>query len=113
MWIPGASTSRCWTKPALSFKTPFTTAMRARMVFLSACSASSPADEIYKSTGVQFMQINTLFQVFALADRHPATASRRAALPHDSRSAELLAYGSDHLRIHECHHHADVRHTGT
>jgi len=29
-------------------------------------------DEIYKSTGVQFMQINTLFQVFALADRHPA-----------------------------------------
>jgi rhamnulokinase len=30
-----------------------------------------PLDEIYKSTGVQFMQINTLFQVFALAGRHP------------------------------------------
>ena len=44
-------------------------------------------DEIYKSTGVQFMQINTLFQVFALADRHPGSASRRAALRHDSRSA--------------------------
>jgi rhamnulokinase len=29
------------------------------------------ADEIYQNTGVQFMQINTLFQVFALAEQHP------------------------------------------
>lgn len=28
-------------------------------------------EEIYASTGVQFMQINTLFQVFALNQRHP------------------------------------------
>ncbi|MBC8088502.1 MAG: rhamnulokinase [Phycisphaerae bacterium] len=30
-----------------------------------------PRDEIYENTGVQFMQINTLFQVYALAQRHP------------------------------------------
>jgi rhamnulokinase len=29
-------------------------------------------DEIYDSTGVQFMQINTLFQVFALAQQNPS-----------------------------------------
>ena len=28
-------------------------------------------DQIYENTGVQFMQINTLFQVFALAREHP------------------------------------------
>src|SRR5688500_13952500 len=31
-----------------------------------------PADELYALTGVQFMQINTLFQVFALARSNPA-----------------------------------------
>ena len=82
MWIPGASTSHCWTKPAPSFKTPFTIAMPAPMVFLSACSASSLADEIYKSTGVQFMQINTLFQVFALAE----TSSRDCFAPRGTLS---------------------------
>jgi rhamnulokinase len=30
-----------------------------------------PADEIYASTGIQFMQINTLFQVFAAAQSNP------------------------------------------
>ena len=30
-----------------------------------------PSEEIYRNTGVQFMQINTLFQVFALAEQHP------------------------------------------
>jgi rhamnulokinase len=30
-----------------------------------------PADEIYQTTGIQFMQINTLFQVFATAERNP------------------------------------------
>jgi rhamnulokinase len=29
------------------------------------------ADEIYESTGVQFMQINTLFQMYALSEKHP------------------------------------------
>jgi rhamnulokinase len=33
--------------------------------------AKVSADEIYDSTGVQFMQINTLFQVYALAEKHP------------------------------------------
>jgi rhamnulokinase len=28
-------------------------------------------EEIYENTGVQFMQINTLFQVYALAQNHP------------------------------------------
>ena len=70
------------------------------------------ADEIYENTGVQFMQINTLFQVFALAERHPDLLQRRELLPHHSGSVELLAHRTHHLRIHERHHYADVRHTG-
>src|SRR5688572_20689796 len=31
--------------------------------------AAVPADEIYEATGIQFMQINTLFQVLAAAGR--------------------------------------------
>ena len=71
MWILGALISPCWTRPAPSSKILFTTAMPVRMAFPSACSEIVPRREIYKSTGVQLMQINTLFQVFALAERHP------------------------------------------
>lgn len=46
-------------------------------------------DEIYRNTGVQFMQINTLFQVFALSRRHPELL---AAARHFITVPDLLNY---------------------
>jgi rhamnulokinase len=48
-----------------------------------------PAEEIYRITGVQHMQINTLFQVFALAERHPQLL---AAARHFVTVPDLLHY---------------------
>jgi rhamnulokinase len=48
-----------------------------------------PAEEIYRNTGVQHMQINTLFQVFALAERHPQLL---AAARHFVTVPDLLHY---------------------
>ena len=47
------------------------------------------AEEIYRNTGVQHMQINTLFQVFALAERHPKLL---AAARHFLTMPDLLNY---------------------
>lgn len=48
-----------------------------------------PAEEIYRNTGVQHMQINTLFQVFALAERHPQLL---AAARYFLTAPDLLNY---------------------
>jgi rhamnulokinase len=48
-----------------------------------------PAEEIYRNTGVQHMQINTLFQLFALAERHPQLL---AAARHFLTIPDLLHY---------------------
>ena len=48
-----------------------------------------PAEEIYRNTGVQHMQINTLFQVFALAERHPQLL---AAARYFLMAPDLLNY---------------------
>jgi rhamnulokinase len=48
-----------------------------------------PPEEIYRNTGVQHMQINTLFQVFALAERHPKLL---AAARHFLTVPDLLNY---------------------
>jgi rhamnulokinase len=47
------------------------------------------AEDIYRNTGVQHMQINTLFQVFALAERHPKLL---AAARHFLTVPDLLDY---------------------
>ena len=49
-----------------------------------------PPDEIYENTGVQFMQINTLFQLYALAQRDTRSCSRLAR--HFLTIPDLLNY---------------------
>ena len=57
-------------------------------------------DEIYAATGVQFMPINTIYQLFA-ADPAVAVAARPGqALRDDSRSLQLLAHRRGVLRVH-------------
>lgn len=48
-----------------------------------------PADEVYRETGVQFMQLNTLFQLFAASRRTPEVV-RNAA--HLLTTPDLLNY---------------------
>ena len=49
-----------------------------------------PPDEIYEKTGIQFMQINTLFQVFAAARDESASCSKW--LEHFVTIPDLLNY---------------------
>jgi len=47
---------------------------------MDAAFALMPKDEIYKHTGIQFMQLNSLFQVLALKTQHPDVLAKTSHL---------------------------------
>ena len=56
--------------PAVSYRDDRTRGVLERL------SARMPRDEIYRRTGIQFLPFNTLYQLAATAERHPAWLSR-------------------------------------
>ncbi len=65
-----------------------------------------PREEIYARTGIQFMQINTLYQLYALVVADAPALRHAATFSDDSRSAELLVDWPSGSRVHQCHLHA-------
>ena len=57
-------------------------------------------DEIYAATGIQFMPINTIYQLFAATRHACVTHRRRRALRHDPGSVQSLADRRSVLRVH-------------
>ena len=61
-----------------------------------------PKEEIYRATGIQFMPINTLYQLFAEQRDSPKIVGSRKAHADDSGPLQLLADRERSLRIHQC-----------
>ena len=80
---------------------PITTAIRAREGVMDEVFHLAPPDAIYATTGIQFMPINTLYQLFAAKREVPAAVPGGEYAAHDSRSFSLLAHRQSGLRIHE------------
>ena len=64
--------------------------------------------DIFALTGIQFMQLNTLYQLLAMAMQN-SPPGRRGNLPDHARPAQLLADRQKSLRIHQRHHHPVLR----
>ena len=88
---PGAATTRSSASTATCSRTRITTAIRAPTASWKRL-ASVSAERIYAITGIQFLNFNTLFQLYAACSADAAAHRRRARVRHDSRSAQLLAH---------------------
>ena len=66
-----------------------------------ACRAS----EIFAQTGIQFMQFNTLFQLYAMKLAGLAGAGRGRHAADDAGPVQLLAHRRGKARVHQRHHH--------
>ena len=65
-----------------------------------------PRAEIFAQTGIQFMQINTLYQLLAMSlEKSPLfdVAQTFVTIPD---LVQLLAERQNHQRIYQCHNHA-------
>ena len=58
-----------------------------------------PREQIYLTTGIQFMPINTLYQLLAAQRDTPTIMAAAEAIGHHSRSFSFLAYGKRGLRV--------------
>ncbi len=67
--IPGAWTLHCSIEIIRYYPIHFITGMPAPTVSWSAAFQCMPRPEIFSNTGIQFMQINTLYQLFAMAQQ--------------------------------------------
>ena len=72
-----------------------------------------PKEEIYRATGIQFMPINTLYQLFAHRRDTPGILDCGSTSSYDPRPFQLLADWQRCLRVHECDDHPDGRSANT
>jgi len=70
-WTPGELITRCLETAASCSRTLITIATSVRQGLWNPCSKKIPREEIYRTTGIQFMQINTLYQLFAAKSKTP------------------------------------------
>ncbi len=77
---PGASTTACSTPPATSSTSPPATATTRQPRARAAVLAEVGADRIYSATGVQVIDINTIFALVSDAREHPERLERAATL---------------------------------
>ena len=59
------------------------------------------AERIYAITGIQFLNFNSLFQLYAVKQSTPQLLRAATAFVDDSRSAELLAHRTAGVRVHQ------------
>ena len=76
VWTRGAWTSPCWTATARCSATPTTTGISRTEGMLEEAFQRVPREEIFERTGIQFMRINTLYQLLSMA-----LARRRCSKP--------------------------------
>ena len=57
-------------------------------------------EDIFAATGIQFMQLNSLFQLLAQQAKDPEVLARHAHAPDDARPAQLLADRAEGQRVH-------------
>ena len=76
---------------------------------MESAFARVPRAEIFGATGVQLLEINTLFQLLRLQERGSAALARGAAPPDDAGPLLLLALRAGGQRVHDRHHVAVPR----
>ena len=94
--------TNCWACRGIT-ATDRTTGMLA-----SACERV-PREEIFAATGLQFMEINTLYQLLAMKRDHPELLDRATAAAADPRLLSLAAVRQPGGRIHQRHHDPVLR----
>ena len=80
---PGASTTRCSTRAAACSGSRSITATSAPSGMVERAHARVPREEMYRTTGIQTMPINTVFQLLAEEDGESLAAASRIALVPD------------------------------
>ena len=68
--------------------------------------ARVPREVLYQRTGIQFLPINTLFQLYAHEQMQPGELAYASPPAADARSAALLAVWLAHERVHQRLHNA-------
>ena len=62
---PGAWTTGCWTRPASCWATRYHYRDTRTVGVLERVFEIVPREEVFRNTGIQFMDLNTLYQLFA------------------------------------------------
>ena len=88
---PGASTSPSSTATALLLGNPYHYRDAIGGSVMEAAFARVPRAEIFAATGIQLLEINTLFQLLRLQERGSAALERGAAPADDAGPLLLLA----------------------
>ena len=65
-----------------------------------------PRRQIFAQTGLQFMQFNTLYQLWAMRLANSRMLDSAERLLHDARPVSLAAHGRKSKRVDQCHDHA-------
>ena len=89
--IPGASISRCSARMARWPTIRATIAMRAPTACMEKLFAVVPRAEVFAQTGIQFMQLNSLYQFYAHEAGRIARAGCRAHAAVHAGPVQLLA----------------------
>ncbi len=97
----------CWESAASCCKIPYHYRDRRTEGVMEQVFRKVSKDEIYRATGIQFMPINTLYQLFAEHRDNPKDFGRSDPHADDSGSLQFLAHGKRGLRIHQCNDDAD------
>ena len=68
-----------------------------------------PREQIFAQTGIQFMQINTLYQLFSMVQSADPQLDAAAHAAADAQPVLLLALRTKGGRVHARHHHSVLR----
>ena len=71
----------------------------------------APQAEIFDQTGIQFLQINSLYQLLSMSSQRRARAGGGGDLPPHAEPLQLLAVGPGGLRVQHRHHDAVLQPT--